>query len=146
MNLSIVIDEHIKLLNIILPTTRILFKFDEYSYKEFEDDIVKQFNYYKTTSYKYLINIYPVHFMHISFYDIYLKYGFASHGIIELQYFFKMYQSNPDTKYSQMVSIIYSKLNSYNPIDNLSSMFNQISINYNPIDDLSLMLNQISIS
>ena len=133
MNLSIVIDEHIKLLNIILPTTRILFKFDEYSCKQFEDDVIKQFNYYRTSSYKHLINIYPVHFMHISFYDIYQKYGFSSHGIIELQYFFKMYQPNPDTKYSQMVSIIYSKLKSYN-------------YNYNPIDDLTSMLNQISIS
>ena len=133
MNLSIVIDEHIKLLNIILPTTRILFKFDEYYCKQFEDDIIKQFNYYRTSSYKHLINIYPVHFMHISFYDIYQKYGFTSHGIIELQYFFKMYQVNPDTKYSQMVSTIYSKLKSYN-------------YNYNPIDDLTLILNQISIS
>ena len=131
MDLSIVIDPHIKLLNIILPSTRILFKFDEYNCNKFELDVMNQFNYYRASSYKHLINIYPVHFMHISFYDIYQKYGFSSHSIIELQYFFKMYQVNPDTKYSQMISIIYSKLKSYN---------------YSPIDDLTSMLNQLSIS
>lgn len=133
MELSIVLDQHIKLLNIILPTTRILFKFDEYSCEKFELDVINQFNYYRASSYKHLINIYPVHFMHISFYDIYQKYGFSSHGIIELQYFFKMYQPNFDKKYSQMVSTIYSKLKSYN-------------YNHSSIDDLTSMLNQISIS
>jgi len=132
MELSIVLDQHIKLLNIILPTTRILFKFDEYSCQKFELDVINQFNYYRASSYKHLINIYPVHFMHISFYDIYQKYGFSSHGIIELQYFFKMYQPNFEKKYSQMVSTIYSKLKSYNynnsSIDDLTSMLNQISI------------------
>lgn len=121
-------DYNLLLLKNILADMRDLIECNDDYYQEFEYDVISKYNEYTITIYSCLMEMYPVIFMHIAFYEVYIKHCYGNHTIIDFKSYFIQYQKYSTEKYNKMVIIFYNKIKSLNPVNDLSDMIAELSI------------------
>jgi hypothetical protein len=131
--------EHIELLKHIISKSKSLSIFvdNDVFYYEFEKEVINQFNYFINSSYYYMLMIYPVIFMQISYYIIFKKFIYGSDSIFDFIDIFVHYQKRTHIKYIEMLTAIYGKINSFNETgvgidkeynsENINSLINKMS-------------------
>ena len=107
--------EHIELLKHIISKSKSLSIFvdNDVFYYEFEIEVINQFNHFVNSQYYYMLMIYPVIFMHISYYVIFKKFVYGSDSIFDFVDIFFHYQKRNNIKYIEMLTAIYGKMNSF---------------------------------
>ena len=113
--------------NILIDMRDIIECSDDY-YQEFEYDVISKYNEYGSTIYSCLIEMYPVIFMHIAFYEVYMNHCNGNLRILDFKSYFIQYQKYSIQKYSKMVIIFYNKIKSLNPIDDLTDIIAELNI------------------
>lgn len=113
--------------NILIDMRDIIECSDDY-YQEFEYDVISKYNEYGSTIYSCLIEMYPVIFMHIAFYEVYMNHCNGNLRILDFKSYFIQYQKYSIQKYSKMVIIFYNKIKSLNPIDDLTAIIAELNI------------------
>jgi hypothetical protein len=112
----------------ILTDLRDIIECNDDYYQEFEYDVISKYNEYGTTIYSCLREMYPVIFMHIAFYEVYLKHCNGNHMILNFKSYFIQYQQYSIQKYTKMLIIFYNKIKSLNPVDDLSDIISELHI------------------
>jgi hypothetical protein len=127
--------EHIELLKHIISKSKSLSIFvdNDVFYYEFETEVINQFNHFVNSSYYYMLMIYPVIFMHISYYVIFKKFVYGSDSIFDFVDIFFHYQKRNNIKYIEMLTAIYGKMNSFdteklitNNTDNIEELIHKM--------------------
>jgi hypothetical protein len=113
--------------NILVDLRDIIECSDDY-YQEFEYDVISKYNEYGTTIYSCLTEMYPVIFMHIAFYEVYLNHCYGNNMILDFKSYFIQYQQYSIQKYSKMVIIFYNKIKNLNPMDDLATIIEGLHI------------------
>jgi hypothetical protein len=121
-------DYNILVLKNILTDMRYLIDCSDDYYQEFEYDVISKYNEYSMSIYVCLMELYPVIFMHIAFYEIYLKHCTGNAKLLDFKSYFIQYQKYSMEKYTKMLNVFYNKIQTLNPIDDLSDMINELHI------------------
>ncbi len=121
-------DYNLLILKNILADTRDIIECSDEYYQEFEYDVISKYNEYGTTIYCYLTELYPVIFMHIAFYEVYLNHCNGNQMILDFKSYFIQYQKYSIQKYSKMVLIFYNKIKNLNPINDLTDIIEELHI------------------
>ena len=116
-------DTYLPILNEILSKCS-----DHFLKDDFDVEIKKRFHEYFSSSYNYLVELYPVYFMHISFYDKYIEYGYGSVNIFYFNYYFMPYQSHLNLEYYILLKYLYNKVKGFNLVDDLSDLMSNITM------------------
>jgi hypothetical protein len=132
--------EQIELLKHIISKSKSLSIFvdNDVFYYEFEREVINQFNNFVNSEYYYMLMIYPVIFMHISYYIVFKKFIYGSDSIFDFIDIFFHYQKRNNIKYIEMLTAIYGKINSFN--DEISNT------NTNNIEELIHQMNNIEVN
>jgi hypothetical protein len=109
------IDDYIILFNDII--SKLNGHFLDYDY---DKKIIDRYIEYSHSSYKYLFQIYPIHFMHISLYDKYIEHGYNSLQIFNFSNYFYPYQKRCYDNYSRTLNILYNTVKGYDSITDIT--------------------------
>jgi hypothetical protein len=94
---------------------------------DFYQSVITYFNSYLSSKYIYLVEMYPVHFMHLSFYDVYRDTYHQCSDINSFSHFFIPYQTQSGIKYKKFITLLK---------ENSKDIYN-MNILINSIDKLS---------
>ena len=138
--------ENIQLLKHIISKSKSLSIFvdNDVFYYEFEREVINQFNNFVNSEYYYMLMIYPVIFMHISYYIVFKKFIYGSDSIFDFVDIFFNYQKRNNIKYIEMLTAIYGKINSFN--DEISNTNTDNAYNTHKIDELINQMNNIEVN
>jgi hypothetical protein len=117
-------DQYVHILYDILSKTA-----DHFLHEDFDKEIIQRFYDYYNSSYSYLVQMYPVYFMQISFYEKYIQYGYGCVNIYHFNYYFMPYQKHQQPKYHILLTNLYRKVKWFDPVDDLSDQMFDISLN-----------------
>jgi hypothetical protein len=87
----------------------------------FINSVIAYFNSYLSSKYVFLVEMYPVHFMHLAFYDVYCKTYYPHYDINFFSNFFIPHQLQSGIKYKTFILVL--KENCKN-IEDFSNTFN----------------------
>jgi hypothetical protein len=137
--------ENIELLKHIISKSKSLSIFvdNDIFYYEFEKEVINQFYNFVNSQYYYMLMIYPVIFMHISYYIIFKKFVYGSDSIFDFMDLFIHYQKRNNIKYIEMLTAIYGKMNSF---DNEILKTHTNTDNTDNIGDLINKMNNIDVN
>ena len=121
-------DYNILVLKNILTDMRHVIDCEDDYYQEFEYDVVSKYNEYINSIYVCLVEMYPIVFMHIAFYEVYLKHCGETVNILDFKSYFIQYQRYSVQKYSKMVNVFYNKIKTMNPVDELVNIIEELCI------------------
>lgn len=121
-------DYNLLILKNILTDMRYLLECSDDYYQEFEYDVITKYNEYNSTIYSCLLEMYPIIFMHIAFYEVYVNYCNEKNKILDFKSYFIQYQESSVQKYSKMVIIFHNKIKNLNPINDLSDILTDLHI------------------
>ncbi len=136
--------EHIELLKHIIHKSKSLSIFvdNDVFYYEFEREVINQFNHFINSEYYYMLMIYPVIFMHISYYIVFKKFIYGSDSIFDFIDIFFHYQKRNNIKYIEMLTAIYGKINSFDT----KTLTTDNTYNTHKIDELIHQMNNIEVN
>ncbi len=139
-------EENIGLLKHIIRNTKSLSIFvdNDVFYYEFEKEVIIQFNHFVNSSYYYLLMVYPVIFMHISYYIIFKKFIYGSDSIFDFVDIFFHHQKKNNIKYIEMLTAIYGKMNSFNAIEYESGFVIDKEYNSDNSENINSLINKMS--
>lgn len=101
----------------------------------FINSVIAHFNSYLSSHYLYLVEMYPVHFMHIAFYDIYCKTYYPHYDISFFSNFFIPHQSQSGIKYKNFISVLKENFKNTNNYYTNNLYTNNLYTNLN--DDIT---------
>ena len=98
---------------------------------DFDKEIVQRFSDYFNSSYNYLVEMYPIYFMQIAFYDKYIEHGYGCVNIFYFNNYFMPYQNHQYHKYNILLVNIYNKVKGFDITDDLSNQMSNFTLNEN---------------
>ena len=104
---------------------------DDEMFQEFTKTVLYRYNNFATSSYSYLVQMYPVHFMHIAFYETYLEFRCGSLNLLDFVFIFKPCYKQIADRYCHVISMLYKNVKEFNVVDVLSNILNNLSFSLN---------------
>jgi hypothetical protein len=74
------------------------------------------------------MEMYPIIFMHIAFYETYMKHCCGNLNILDFKSCFSQYQKYSIEKYSRMTLTFYNKISNFKPFNDLSDLMEDLRI------------------
>jgi len=118
------------LLNLILRQIDQTFQFDLPTY--FTNDVSVRYNGFFQSKYRYLVIMYPIHFMHFAFYDAYKAYYSLGYDLNSFSQFFIPHQTQSGRKYKNFIHILKNNLDEIMNMSILTLGMNQMSLKTEP--------------
>lgn len=94
----------------------------------FYNTVMTHYNSYLTSEYHFLVQMYPIHFMHLAFFETYKTYYHQGYDLNSFSHYFIPHQNQSGMKYKSFIQILYKNK------EQVASM----SLLTNSLDSLSL--------
>ncbi len=123
-NTKIIVNEHLQILDMILKNISDNLLFYDY---QFTQQVKEKFvEYYSDNETKEPLLNYPIQFMHLSFYQIYLNSFYNPLCLHYFNKYFINYQKFSEYKYNFVIIQLFDKLKNYNSIKNISNQLENL--------------------
>jgi hypothetical protein len=96
--------------------------------ENFCQSVIEYFNSYLSSKYTYLVEMYPVHFIHLAFYEVYCATYGQSYDLNFFSHLFIPFQLQSDTKYRKFILVLQQNSKEIYDINSLITRMDNMSI------------------